>query len=42
MFVLLAKQRILDVKREDQQHARKFHCYYWVFKKEQCKIDYKL
>lgn len=33
LFVLLAKNRIIDVEPENQQHARKFHSYFWVFQK---------
>ena len=32
LFILLAKNRLLDGRK--QQHARKFHSYYWVFKKQ--------
>lgn len=39
LFILFAKNRIDDGRK--QQHARKFHCYYWVFEKKQCKVDYK-
>ena len=38
LFVLLAKNRLTD--NRVQQHARKFHSYFWVFKKEKCKVDY--
>jgi len=38
LFILLAKNRINDGRK--QQHARKYHSYYWVFKKEKCKVDY--
>lgn len=38
LFILLAKARILDGR--EQQHARKFHSYFWVFKKDKCKVDY--
>ncbi len=38
LFILLAKNRLNDGRK--QQHARKYHCYYWVFKKEVCKVDY--
>ena len=31
LFVLLAKARILDGRK--QQHARKYHCYFWVLRK---------
>ena len=33
LFVLLAKNRIVGVSWKNQQHARKFHSYFWVFKK---------
>jgi len=39
LFLLLANSRKIGFGK--QQHARKFHCYYWVFSKEICKIDYK-
>lgn len=38
LFILLAKNRLLDGR--EQQHARKFHSYFWVFKKENCKVKY--
>lgn len=31
LFILLSKVRILDGRK--QQHARKYHCYFWVLKK---------
>jgi len=34
LFILLAKNRIISSKHKNQQHARKFHSYFWVFKKE--------
>lgn len=34
LFILLAKNRIIaDWQKANQQHARKYHSYYWVFKK---------
>ena len=39
LFILLAKNRLIG-PHETQQHARKFHCYYWVFIKRQCPVDY--
>lgn len=42
LFILLAKSRIIGGNHEIQQHARKFHCYYWVFEKRNCRVDYKL
>lgn len=38
LFILLAKNRILDGR--EQQHARKFHSYFWVFKKMECRVNY--
>lgn len=38
LFVLLAKNRITDGRK--QQHARKFHSYFWVFEKRSCRTDY--
>jgi len=40
LFILLVNDRIIDVDREDQQHARKFHSYFWVFKKTKPKVKY--
>lgn len=38
LFLLLAKNRINDGR--EQQHARKYHSYYWVLEKSKCKIEY--
>jgi len=38
LFILFAKNRLNDGRK--QQHARKYHCYYWVFEKKNCKVDY--
>jgi hypothetical protein len=38
LFILLAQNRITDGR--EQQHARKFHSYFWVFKKTKCKVNY--
>ena len=40
LFILIAKNRLINQK--SQIHARKFHCYFWVFKKELCKVNYYL
>ncbi len=41
LFVLLAKQRIVaDWQLKNQKHARKFHCYFWVFRKCDRKVQY--
>lgn len=39
MFILLAKNRLLDGRK--QKHCRKFHCYYIVFTKERCRVNYE-
>ena len=41
LFVLLAKMRILDVDPENQQHARKFHSYFWVFERKASRVCYR-
>lgn len=43
LFILLAKNRINSFngsKWKQQQHARKHHSYFWVFKKGKCKVNY--
>ena len=41
LFILLAKNRIIaDWQREHQKNARKFHSYFWVFKKSKIKVAY--
>ena len=35
LFILLAKHRMPHPKHKVQRHARKFHSYFWVFKKKQ-------
>ena len=41
LFILLAKNRIVaNWQKDNQKHARKFHCYYWVFQKNDKKIKY--
>lgn len=40
-FILLAKSRLMSPNMINQQHARKYHCYFWVFKKEQSKVVYE-
>lgn len=40
LFILTAKVRMINQK--SQQHARKYHCYFWVFVKEPSKVDYKI
>jgi len=42
LFLLLAKQRIIGGNHKNQQHARKYHCYYWIFLKQKCKVDYNI
>lgn len=31
LFILLAKNRMIGHNHKIQKHARKYHCYYWVF-----------
>jgi len=38
LFILLAQVRLNDGRK--QQHARKYHSYFWIFKKEKCKVNY--
>ena len=33
LFVLLARSRLIADWQRNQKHARKFHCYFWVFRK---------
>lgn len=41
LFVLLAKNRLTaDWQAKNQKHARKFHCYFWVFKKCDRRVEY--
>lgn len=45
LFILMAKNRINSfngTKWKTQQHARKHHCYFWVFKKQRSIISYTL
>lgn len=41
LFVLVAKNRLVaDWQTRNQKHARKFHCYFWVFQKTDRRIEY--
>lgn len=41
LFVLLAKNRLVaNWQAKNQKHARKFHCYFWVFQKTDRRIEY--
>ncbi len=40
LFVLLAKHRMMSPNMKKQQHARKFHCYFIVFIKNQSPLKY--
>jgi len=40
LFVYVVKDRIIDPKHKNQQHARKFHSYFLVFEKKKVKVDY--
>lgn len=35
LFVLLARTRLVANWQRNQKHARKFHCYFWVFRKNE-------
>ncbi|MCP4648723.1 MAG: hypothetical protein GY853_01405 [PVC group bacterium] len=39
-FILLAKSRLMSPNMKVQQHARKFHSYFLVFIKKDCKVAY--
>lgn len=41
LFILLAKNRIIG-KYKQQQHARKYHSYFWVFQKRNINIPYDI
>ena len=38
LFILLAKTRLIGITHHNQQHARKFHSYFWVFLNMDSKI----
>lgn len=41
LFILIAKNRLVaDWQIKNQQNARKFHSYFWVFEKNDKKIEY--
>lgn len=41
LFILGAKNRLVaDWQARNQKHARKFHCYFWVFQKSPLQIRY--
>lgn len=42
LFILIAKQKPLGKNQMSQQHARKFHSYFWVFVKKENPIPYAL
>jgi len=43
MFVLTAKHRMIGHNhKEKQSHARKYHCYFWVFEKKTCRVPYDI
>lgn len=41
LFVLLAKNRLIG-KMNKQYHARKYHCYFWVFQKKKVNMPYNI
>lgn len=40
IFILLAKNRVIGATHHNQQHARKFHCYFLVFQKIRNPVKY--
>lgn len=40
LFILIAKNRIIANWQKKQKHARKFHCYFIVFRKSNIRINY--
>jgi len=42
LFILLAKSRLISGNMKNQQHARKYHSYFWVFKKKKVNIPYNI
>jgi len=38
LFILLAKSRPIQYNLYKQVHARKYHCYFWVFEKRKCRV----
>jgi len=41
LFILLAKSRLVaDWQRKNQKHSRKFNSYFWVFQKNNRRIEY--
>lgn len=40
LFILVAKNRLIANWQLNQEHARKFHSYFWVFKKSDKVINY--
>lgn len=40
LFIKASKSRLLSGKVKQQQHARKYHSYFWVFKKTNNKVNY--
>jgi hypothetical protein len=42
LFILLTKMRLnsFGSRWHTQQHARKYHCYYWIFEKIKPRVNY--
>ena len=40
LFILVARSRLIANWQRNQQHARKFHSYFWVLEKRAQKINY--
>jgi len=41
LFILLTKSRLVADWQRNQKHSRKFHSYFWVFKKCDIKVKYR-
>ncbi len=41
LFILLARNRAIGFNHHNQQHARKYHSYFWVFIKIKSKVFYR-
>jgi hypothetical protein len=41
LFLLLAKQRVNSPNMINQQHARKYHSYFWVIENRESRVNYE-
>lgn len=42
LFILISDNRLIGYNHHKQQHARKYHSYFWVFKSSESDIDYNI